>query len=284
MKKFVYGALCILLLVSLWILFREQPVSVQTSLVKRGSFEEHLRVDGTIKSKTKMTVVAYATGDLERVDLQVGDNVEKGQRITTLFWDIRKDVVSPMTGVISKVYRESAGPILRGEPIVDVIDPDNLEIVAEVLTTDAVRIPEGAETKVTGIGNEEAVEAKVSRISRAGFMKLSALGIEEEKTEVYVQFINRPNARIGDNFHVELFITLYTSNNVLTVPLGALFKQENNWAVYVVKDKRARLKTLSIAKKNETDALVQSGLQEGEEVILFPGDQIHEGTKIRIQK
>lgn len=280
LPKIVYGVLVLFLILGTWLLLRKKPVRVETAKVVRGHFEETLRIDGTIKSKTKLTVTAYATGDLGRVDLKVGDTIQKGQTITVLTWDIRKNIASPMDGVVSKVYRESAGPVQRGEPIIDIIDPKDLEIEAEVLTTDAVRIPEGALVNVTGLGNEETLKAKVHRISKAGFVKLSALGIEEEKTEVYMHFTTPPKSPIGDNYHVELFISLFQDDNVLKIPLGALFKNQDQWAVYINDNKKAYLRQVRVGKKNDFEALISEGLKEGEEVILFPGDQVTEGTKI----
>ncbi|MFM6927579.1 MAG: efflux RND transporter periplasmic adaptor subunit [Bdellovibrio sp.] len=279
--KIIYGSLLVLLAIAVFVLIRPKKISVETASVIRGTFVRSLRVDGTMKTKNKVTVLARASGDLGAVDLEVGDIIKKNQVITILRWDFADAVKSPMTGIVSKVYRVSAGPISRGEPIIDIIDPDNTEIESEVLTNDAVGIPMGSIVKISGSGMNETLKGHIIRISRAGFKKISALGIEEEKTLVYTA-IDSPQKSLGDIFHVDLDITLSEDPHVLIVPLGALFKNKNQWAVYTIRKNKATLRNIELSKKNDTQALITGGLQEGEAVILFPGDQISEGTPVKV--
>jgi HlyD family secretion protein len=198
-----------------------------------------------------------------------------------LKWDFSEPVKSPISGIVSKVFRESSGPIARGEPIVEMIDPESLRVEAEALTTEAVKIPAAAPVAILGWGKEKPLQGRVSKVSRAGFLKLSALGIEEEKTLVYVEILDPPVNQLGDTFHVELEIRLSEQENVLTVPLGALFKNNEQWALYTVENKKARLKSVKIGKRNASEAVITEGLQEGDEVILFPGDRIKDQIRVR---
>lgn len=283
----IYSLLGLFLLLGLWFIFKEKPLAVETVKVIKGPFIQTLRVDGTIKARKKITVSARATGDLGRVDFKVGQEINKNQIISQLKWDYSEKVRSPIKGVISKVYRESAGPINRGDPIIDIINPNDLEIESEVLTTDAVRIPSKAQAKIYGIGNDAVFEGQVSKVSRAGFIKISALGIEEEKTQVYITFKDIGYQIIGDNFHVELQIIIDSETQALKIPLGALFKIKNQWTVFTVANNRAHLRRIHVSKRNDTEAVIkqvpnfQESLQEGETVILFPGDQISDGTLIK---
>ncbi|KYG67990.1 hypothetical protein AZI87_01590 [Bdellovibrio bacteriovorus] len=281
LAPFIYGLLFCVAGLSLWLLFRTKAVEVEIVSVQKKSFEEILTLDGVVRSTTKFTVTAFTTGDLDRIDLKVGDPVSKNQKITTLHWDLHKSIVSPVDGIISKIYRDSAGPVARGEPLVDIIDPINLEVVVEALTTDAVRLNEGTRAYIDAFGMEPPLPAKVRRISRAGFVKLSALGIEEEKTPVYLKFLKNPPSSIGDNFHVEVHFIISQRNNVLTVPAGALFKDEDSWAVYTLEKNRARLRIVKLEVKTDTAAVVSSGLKEGDLVILFPSDLISDGRKVK---
>jgi len=140
---------------------------------------------------------------------------KKGQKITTLTWDFNEIIKSPSDGIISKVYRESAGPINRGDPLVDIINPEDLQVEAEILTTDAVRIPPQAEVKIYGLGNELIQFGIVENVSHAGFVKLSALGIEEEKTIAYIKIINPHYDILGDTYHVELSILIDSKKECL---------------------------------------------------------------------
>lgn len=282
--RWIYAFLILVAVVALWYVFREKDVTVDVAPVTKGLFEGTLQVDGTIRSRTKTTVTAYAEGDLNRVEWKVGDLIAKDDVVAVLSWDLKKPIKSPVTGVISKVHRESAGPIQRGAPIIDIIDPASLEVVAKILTTDAVQIPEGAPVNIGGFGQDNrTLQGKVRNVSRAGFTEISALGIEEEKTEVRIDFNEPPPQPLGDNFHVDLAIHLSRQEDVLLVPVSALFKNQNQWAVYKVIDKRARLTVVGIEKRNNTVAWLTSGLQENDVVVLFPSDQVFEGVHLRFR-
>lgn len=279
--KLIYGTIAALFVLSLFFLLKPKITEVDTVKIQRKNFIETLQIDGKVKAKKKVTVTARAMGDLGAVDLEVGDLVKKGEVITHLKWDFSEPVKSPISGIVSKVFRESSGPIARGEPIVEMIDPESLRVEAEALTTEAVKIPAAAPVAILGWGKEKPLQGRVSKVSRAGFLKLSALGIEEEKTLVYVEILDPPVNQLGDTFHVELEIRLSEQENILTVPLGALFKNNEQWALYTVENNKARLKSVKIGKRNASEAVITEGLQEGDEVILFPGDRIKDQIRVR---
>ncbi|MGZ3774539.1 MAG: efflux RND transporter periplasmic adaptor subunit [Pseudobdellovibrionaceae bacterium] len=287
LQRIVYGIIALGVLVSSWFLFRKKPIVVDSAVVTKGVFNETFLIDGKLRAKNKTTVVAFTNGDIDEIDLRAGDEIKKGQIITVLHWDYTKKITSPITGVIAKIYRETAGPVNRGEPLVDIIDPHNLEIVAEPLTSDALRISKDTPVQVIDLGNSSAnYSAKVTEVSKVGFVKISALGVEEERTEVRMEFVNIPqelSQRLGDNFHVELSMLVSRDENVLKIPLGALFKDNENWAVYIISDGKAQLRHVEIAKRNDREASVTRGLHQDDRVILFPGDVIIEGSKVKIK-
>lgn len=285
LPRVIYGGIILGLVISVWFLFRDQPVEVEASLVTRGVFIENFLIDGKVRSKRKTTVVAFTSGDINEIKLRPGDDIAKGQLITILRWDFTKKITSPLSGVVVKVYRETAGPINRGEPLLDIIDPNDLELVAEPLTSDALRINKDTPVQVRGLGDSETVHAaKVASVSRAGFVKVSALGVEEERTEVRMVFIDVSKkilGKLGDNFHVELSLQLSRDEDSLKIPLGSLFKDNENWAVYVIENGKAHLRHVEILKRNDREASIAKGLQEGERIVLFPGDTIFEGTRVK---
>lgn len=284
MKKYFYGIIAVIFVISVYLVVRPKSVSVETAVVKPENFVESLSADGKIRARTKQVVYAFANGNIQNVDLKVGDTVKKGQTITKLDWDYLIPVKSPMDGVITKIYRESSGPILRGEPIFEVSNLSELEVVAELLTPDAVRLNLNGRAKIRNWGGEGDLDARIFQISRAGAVKVSALGVEEERTEVKLSIEKVPpelKQKFGDNYHVDVWFLISEKENVLTLPLGALFRSGENWAVYVVDNNKARMKVVQIDKKNERQAVLLAGLSEGEKVILFPGDKIHEGTNVK---
>lgn len=287
-KNLLYIFIAIVVLGGLiYLVRRPTKISVEAATAKIGVFEDIIKSDGRFRAKERYTLSAYASGNLSRVDLKIGDRVAKGKLLAVLDWDYKMNIKSPIDGVVSKVYRESAGPIVRGEPVIEVVNPKNLEIVIELLTTDAVRVRKGNFVRVDNWGGENQLEAQVIKKSAAGFTKISALGVEEERTEITAELIKAApdeTAHIGDNFHVDLSIVISQEKDVLKIPIGALFKFEDRWAVYTVVNNKARLTLIDIQDKNYEEVWVKAGLKEGETVILYPGDLIKDGSVIFIAK
>jgi HlyD family secretion protein len=279
----IFGALAGLI----YFIFAPQAIEIEAAKVRIRLFKVTLRADGILRSKERYTVPAFADGDIKRVTLKVGDSIKKDDLITELFWDIKYEPLrAPVSGVISKVHRESSGPIRRGDPIVEIIDPTQLEVVAELLTTDAVRLPQGAIAWIDDWSGGPPIRAKVSRISKAGFTKQSALGVEEERTEVTANLVDAPPQvldRLGSSFHVDVTFEISQSNNALTIPVGALFRDGSTWAVFVAENGRARKRTVNVLAIGSEDASLLSGVTEGEIVLVYPGDLIKDNTPVHLR-
>lgn len=288
-KKWILRiALGLVVVVLVLVVAVPRAVQVETAVVKRGEFRETIRSDGYLRSKERYTVPAFATGDIKRVDLKVGDIVKKGQVITHLYWDVSWDPLrAPISGVVSKVFRESAGPIQRGEPIIEIVDPTRLEAVAELLTTDATRVTPGDRAMIEAWGGEGSIEARVLRISKAGFTKQSALGVEEERTEVILDLLSLPagvSERLGSTFHVEISVVVAVHADALQLPAGAVFRDGEAWAVYRIDSGRAKVVRVEVGARSGQEVLISSGLSAGDRVVLFPGDLVRDGTRIRFQE
>lgn len=286
MYIYIFTAAIILLFLT-YVTWKPKVIAVEMFTVQKGPFEEVIKSDGRFRSKEKYTVTAFAEGILSRVEIKVGDPVFKGQKLADLTWDKNIKVRSPIDGVVSKVFRESEGPIYRGEAIVEIINPEKLEIVAELLTTDAVKVQKGNLVKVENWGGPTVLEAIITKISKAGYTKISALGVEEERTEIISELKKSQAAsleQLGNNFHIDVTIVVSKNENALKVPIGALFKDADQWAVYKVMNKKAILTHIEIDKKSFDEAVVIRGLNEGDTVILYPGDLIKNGTRVKLQK
>lgn len=284
MKKIFYGLSAVVFAGALLLLLKPGPISVETLIVRKGPFDEVFSTDAKIRSRDRQTVYAFATGDLAPFQVKEGDAVEKGQVLSKLEWDRTLRVKAPMKGVITKIYRESGGPVTRGEPVFKISGLKELEVIASLLTTDAVRIAVGTPVIITNWGGTGAIEAQVSQVSRAGDVKVSALGVEEERTEVIMELkgvSQDVQSKLGDNYHVDVKFLISQEKEVLTLPLGALFRLQDNWACYVVEKNRAKLRQVSISKRSDQMALVTDGLREGETVILFPSDQVTDGVSVK---
>ena len=155
-----------------------------------------------------------------------------------------------------------------------------MEIVADVLSTDAVKIPVGAQVLLEGWGGDHPIRARVRLVEPEGFTKISALGVEEKRVNVISDFVD-PSSPLGDGYRVECRIVIWAGENVLKVPLGALFRHGDGWAVFAIETGQARLREVVIGHRNETEAEVVSGLSAGDQVILHPPNQVAAGIRVR---
>jgi HlyD family secretion protein len=195
------------------------------------------------------------------------------------------DVLSPIDGIVLKRLRESEGVVPVGEPLLEIGEPGRMEIVADLLSTDAVRVSPGAEVLVEQWGGGHTLHGRVRRVEPSGFMKVSALGVEEQRVNVIVDFTDpREAARLGDGYRVEVRVVLWKEDDVLKVPVGALFRQGEGWAVFLVEEGRVQRQTVELGQRNENDGQILSGLEAGATVVLHPPDTLTDGTRVTIRE
>ncbi len=188
---------------------------------------------------------------------------------------------SPVAGRVLKIIQKSETIVPAGMPLIEIGDPRDLEVVAELLSTDAVRIKIGSTVRIDGWGGAP-VQGRVTRVDPAGFVKISALGIEEQRVRTWIDFVDPPKAwsQLGHDYRVIVHVTLWQGDNVLTAPAGAFFRKRNEWAVFAIRDGRARSAVVTLGQRNNQTAQIVSGLSEGDKVVLHPSDRISEGVAV----
>jgi len=217
---------------------------------------------------------------------------------------------SPVEGYVLRRYRESSVPVAPGEPLLEIGDPRRLELRIDVLSQDAVRIRPGQRIRVEHWGGEGSLDGWVRRVEPAAFTKVSALGVEEKRVWVYGDFADRQDpgetrledpgelgplepsehaGRLGDAYRVEARVVVYEKDGVLSVPVGALFREGAgagaSWAVFRLDAAgRAELVPVVVGERNEVAAEVLEGLEEGNRVVLHPGDRVRPGVAIRARR
>jgi HlyD family secretion protein len=186
---------------------------------------------------------------------------------------------APVNGRVLKVVAESEQVVQPGAPLIEIGDPADLEIVVDLLSRDAVRVEPGTPARIESWGGEVAINARVKRVEPTGFTKISALGIEEQRVKTVLDFTDPPESwkRLGHGYRIVARITVWRGENLALVPLGALFRQGNNWAVFVAEGGRARTRIVDVGERDRRAARVISGVQEGEHVILHPSDRLRDG-------
>lgn len=383
-------ALAALALLVAWAL-RPQPVAVETAEVVKGVFEQAVSDDGKTRVRDRFVVAAPLAGQLERVQLEIGDPVKQGQIVAELtpaapaFLDARTQrelrerigaaeaqlararaeslkaqaqrdqaradhdrqtrlskegflsqtareqaelalrtadravdaarfaqeaarhdlaqaraalsryetgapvlkwpVASPVAGVVLRVMQKSEGAVALGAPLVEVADPRSLEAVVDVLSQEAVGIRPGMPARLELGQGVAPLAARVRVVEPAAFTKVSALGVEEQRVNVILDFAE-PLDRVqtlGDGFRVEATIVLQRVENAVKAPVGALFREGEGWATFVLEGSRARKRTVAVRMRNPAEALIESGLAAGERVVVYPSDALTDGSRVEVR-
>ena len=192
------------------------------------------------------------------------------------------ELPAPIDGTVLSVANVSAHAVTAGAPLVTIGQPDDLEIVADLLSADAVGLAPGAPARVERWGGPGVLEARLRRIDPSAETRVSALGIEEQRVDAVFDLLSPPEARpgLGDGFAVFLRITAWEEAEAVQVPLGALFRQGTGWAVFRAEDGFARLVPVEVGRMNETHAQVLTGLVPGQQVVPHPSDALADGVRI----
>ncbi|WP_019498312.1 efflux RND transporter periplasmic adaptor subunit [Pseudanabaena sp. PCC 6802] len=192
----------------------------------------------------------------------------------------RTEVRSPVSGRVLKIRQQSAQYVTAGTPLLELADPGKLELVIDVLSSDALKIKHGNTILVNPGADTPLLRAKVRLIEPSAFTKVSALGVEEQRVNIIGDFVDA--SRLGDAYRVDVQIVVWQGKSVLQVPLSAIFRcQRTNWCVFTVQDGKAISQTVAIGQRSDLAAEILQGLQPGEIVVLHPTEQIQSGTPVK---
>jgi HlyD family secretion protein len=189
---------------------------------------------------------------------------------------------APVDGRILRILQQSEGVVAAGDAIVEIGDPRDLEIVVDLLSSDAVRAAPGQRVIIERWGGDSVLEGRVRTVEPFGFRKVSALGIEEQRVNVVIDLTSSADewSRLAHGYQVGLRIVLWEQDDVLTVPILALFRDNGEWAVFVESNGRAVLRRVSIGRRSDLEAEALDGLSEGERVVMHPSDRVQDGVRL----
>jgi len=196
------------------------------------------------------------------------------------------EVTSPVTGSVLKVIQKSESPVALGAPLLEIADARSLEAVVDVLSQDAVGIRPGMAARVEVGTGVAALPALVRMVEPAAFTKISALGVEEQRVNVILDFAG-PLDRIwtmGDAFRVEAHIVTHREESAIKVPVGALFREGEGWAVFLAEGGRAVKRSVKVPRRNGAEAMVEDGLKLGEQVVVYPSDALRDGSRLEVSR
>ena len=195
-------------------------------------------------------------------------------------------VPAPTSGLILKRMQESEAVVTPGAPLLEIGNLDDLEIVTDLLSTDAVKVKPGAKVEIDRWGGQGTLAAVVQRVEPAGFMKISALGVEEQRVNVIVDFVDprEKRASLGDGYRVEVRIVTWEKPDALTVPTSSLFRTDGQWSVFLIDGETVKRQPVKIGERNERAAEVLEGLSPGQQVVAYPGESLAEGVLIQVRE
>jgi HlyD family secretion protein len=196
--------------------------------------------------------------------------------------DRHVDVLAPASGTVLRVHQKSAGIVPAGAQLVEVGDPSALELVVDVLTTDAVHIRPGTPVVIQGWGGDHPLAGRVRKVEPSAFTRPSALGVDEQRVNVVIA-LTEPRERwapLGDGYRVEARLVLWEAGDVLKAPQGAVFRHGDGWAVFAIDGGKARLVPVQIGHRGETEVEIVSGLSAGSIVAVHPGDRVKDGARV----
>ncbi len=262
--------------------FTSAEASRSIALFERAAVSARLRDTAILEQRT-----ATAALDSARANLSVRERELESARAVLGTPDAAAadaccvSLIAPVSGKVLRVLSEDEQVVAPGTPILEIGNPGNLEVSVDLLSRDAVRVTVGAAAQITGWGGPP-IPARVERIEPSATTQVSALGIDEQRVGVILTLEGDPQdwQLLGHGFRVVARITLWRGEDVLSIPVGALFRDGSDWAAYVVRDGRARLQTITLGERNEDMAQVLTGLAAGDAVILHPSDTIADGVAV----
>jgi HlyD family secretion protein len=241
----------------------------------------------TLKLASKDLIAAEFAADVATHQVEMAQAaLSRGRDVTkATSLDQRWEIRSPVLGRVLRVLQENEAAVTPGTPLLELADPMELEVIVDVLTTDALQVHPGAVVWLERWGGDAPVQGRVRLVEPSGFTKISALGVEEQRVNVVIDLIDPPAQwnNVGDGYRVDARIVVFRQDDAVTVPTGALFREGDQWAVFVVTDGYARKRRIQMVRRNGNEALVEGGLEPGEEVIVYPSDAAADGARVVVR-
>lgn len=246
--------------------------SIPAQVLERARFDQRSRFREALSAQSAVKVAGQKLELARAARERLERGRPKGKRI---------ELRAPVKGWVLRVLHDGEGKVAPGTPLLEVGDPEALEVVVGVLSQDAVRIQPGAPVSIERWGGEGPLEGRVQRVEPSAFTRTSALGVEEQRVNVVVTLEDPAPRRepLGDGYQVEARIVLWRGESVLQVPERALFRSPGGWAVFVAgPDGRIHQRRVKVGQRNGQRAQVLDGLRAGERVVLQPGDDVRDGV------
>ena len=258
----------------------------QTRLSKEGFVSPTVREQGQLALRTAERAVDAARFAEDAARYELAQARAALSQFETGAPGARWEVPAPVDGAVLKVVQESEGAVALGAPLIELADPRSLEAVVDVLSQEAVGIRPGMPARLELGSGVTPLAARVRLVEPSAFTKVSALGVEEQRVNVVLDFAE-PLDKLqtsGDGFRVEAHVVVFRQDAALKAPVGALFRDGTGWAVFVLDGERTQKRAVKVARRNGLEAMIDDGLKAGERVVVYPSDALKDGARVRVQR
>ncbi|MDH3532427.1 MAG: HlyD family efflux transporter periplasmic adaptor subunit, partial [Gammaproteobacteria bacterium] len=266
--------------------FAQREHERANALIKDGTISQRELDTAERNSRTRKAALATAIAaldvrlyELERARAAL---VSPTQTMTATVDCDCVSIRAPVDGQVLRILQQSEAVVAAGEPLLEIGNPRDLEIVVDLLSADAVKVEAGQRVIIERWGGDVPLEGRVRLVEPFGFTKISALGIEEQRVNVIIDLTSAEEQwqKLAHGYQVDVRIVLWEQPDAVTLPLLALFRDGSDWAVFVETDGRAELRAVQIGRRNSLEAEVMGGLDAGERVVLHPSDRVRPGVRI----
>ena len=263
--------------------FKPKVVQVDVTSITSGLFQKKIVDEGMTNFKNKHVITAPADGIIPTHDWKAGNEVKKGQKLFKFEWDQDFIVKTPMDGYILQVFEKDRKHVARGTPLLEVGSPKEIEVIAALLSEEVVEIKKGQKALITKWGGEKPLEAVVTKIEPRAKEEVSALGVKEQRVNVYLDITTDKEIwkNIGDGFRVEVAIIVKEVPGAKLIPIGSLFSHEGKASVFTIEDKKLKQVSVRLGERNQEFAELLSDLAEGTQIVLYPGSTLKAGDKVK---
>jgi HlyD family secretion protein len=266
--------------------FADQELARTEQLAKAGSVAPQVldQAEFTVTTRAAEVTSAIFATKVAQEEVRMA-KVALGRSASGPGVDSHVDVLSPVSGRVLRVHQKSAAVVAPGTPLVEVGDPGALEVVVDLLTTDAVRVSPGTAVKIDGWGGDRSLSGRVRRVEPSAFTRPSALGVDEQRVNVLIAPTDPPAewTALGDGYRIQAHLVLWRGEKVLRVPHGAVFRHGDGWAAFRIDDDVAHLVPVTLGHRGDTEVEVVSGLAPSSVVAVHPGDRVKDGVSVEIR-
>ncbi|RUO55399.1 efflux RND transporter periplasmic adaptor subunit [Pseudidiomarina homiensis] len=233
------------------------------------------RAQSNLRSATAAVAVAQADVSNAKLVLEIAEGSRNSDKNRVL------EVPAPISGTVLQRYRCCEGVVAAGETILELGDLQELEVQVDLLSSAAVKVRPGMPARINQWGGQEVLSGIVRRVNPAGFTRISALGIEEQRVSVFIEF-TEPTPELGNDYRVNADIVVEQAAQTLAVPITALFRQDQQWQVFVYHDGQIEQRALKVGFQSGIYRQILQGLEPGMRVVNHPSSDLENGMNVQL--